>query len=241
LLNGIDLESLVSRYGPQPASRVVHVLRQACASLAEAHAAGMVHRDIKPANLHLCRLGLEYDFVKVLDFGLVKQDHRTASQQTLLTAPDVTTGTPAYLPPEMASGEPVDARADLYALGCVGYFLLSGRLVFEAENPLQMMIKHLQARPVPPSERAGIAVPAELERVILCCLEKDRELRPASASELAARLAACQVTAWTQDDARIWWDQHLTVLSGESEQATQPHETVFSPVVPASWESEVRQ
>lgn len=234
LLNGIDLESLVGRFGPQPAARVVHVLCQACESLAEAHAAGLVHRDIKPANLHLCRLGLEYDFVKVLDFGLVKQDHRSASQQTLLTAPDITTGTPAYLPPEMASGEPVDGRTDLYALGCVGYFLLTGRLVFEGDNALQIMIKHLQARPVPPSERAGIAVPPSLERVILACLEKDRNLRPASAVELSDQLAASALgTRWTQEDARRWWNEHLT--GDHAEERPRPKdETVFSQVLPVA-------
>ncbi len=240
LLNGIDLESLVGRFGPLPAARVVHVLRQACESLAEAHAAGMVHRDIKPANLHLCRLGLEFDFVKVLDFGLVKQDHRTVSQQTLLTAPDVTTGTPAYLPPEMASGEPVDARADLYALGCVGYFLLTGRLVFEGENALQMMIKHLQARPVPPSERVGIAVPPSLERVILSCLEKDRDHRPASAADLSDQLEASDVgPRWTQMDARRWWSEHLAD-GGTEVKAPPKDDTVLSPVLPVGWASEGR-
>jgi serine/threonine protein kinase len=238
LLNGIDLESLVERFGAQPAARVVHVLRQACESLAEAHAAGLVHRDIKPANLHLCRLGLEYDFVKVLDFGLVKHDQRAASQQSLLTAPDATTGTPAYLPPEMASGEPVDPRADLYALGCVGYFLLTGRLVFEGENALQTIIKHLQAKPVPPSERAGIAVPPCLERVILSCLEKDRELRPGSAVQLSAQLAACEVgPPWTQENARRWWSEHLAEASAE-ENRTPSDEEALRPVLPVAWASE---
>jgi eukaryotic-like serine/threonine-protein kinase len=236
LLNGIDLESLVSRFGPQPAARVIHLLRQACESLAEAHAAGLVHRDIKPANLHLCRLGLQYDFVQVLAFGLVKHDQRTASKQTLLTAPDVTTGTPAYLPPEMASGEAVDARADVYALGCVAYFLLTGRLVFEGENALQIMIKHLQTRPVPPSERAGIAVPPSLERVILWCLEKDRDARPASASDLSDQLAACDVPPWTQDDARRWWSDHPAEAKA-GERQPPGEESTFSPVIPA-WSSE---
>ena len=236
LLNGIDLESLVSRYGPMPAPRVVHVLRQACESLAEAHAAGMVHRDIKPANLHVCRLGLEYDFVKVLDFGLVKQDHGTGSQQPLLTAPDMATGTPAYLPPEMASGEPVDARADLYALGCVGYFLLTGRLVFEGDNALQIMIKHLQTRPVPPSERIATPVPTGLERVILSCLEKEPDRRPASATELSARLAACDMARWTQEDARRWWEENFPEPSVTERHG--PSHTALSPVVPAAWAAE---
>ena len=127
------------------------ILRQACRSLAEAHAGGLVHRDIKPANLHLGRLGLEYDFVKVLDFGLVKRDARWLGSDVRLTAPESMSGTPAYMAPEMAAGEPVDGRADLYALGCVGYFLLTGSLVFEGENALQLVVKHIQAEPVPPS------------------------------------------------------------------------------------------
>jgi serine/threonine-protein kinase len=158
LLEGSDLESLVTRYGPQPPARVASILRQACRSLAEAHDRGLVHRDIKPANLHLGRLGLEYDFVKVLDFGLVKRDSRVR-EDVRLTAPESLSGTPAYMAPEMVAGDPVDARADLYALGCVGYFLLTGAMVFEGDNPLQLVLKHLQTEPVPPSRRLGGPVP----------------------------------------------------------------------------------
>ncbi len=214
LLDGIDLESLVRRFGPQPPARVVHFLRQACHSLAEAHSAGLVHRDIKPANLYVCRLGLEYDFVKVLDFGLVKRDSRSASAQTLMTGPDAATGTPAYMPPEMASGEPIDGRVDLYSLGCVGYFLLTGCLVFEAESALQMILKHIQAEPAPPSVRAGHPLPAELERLILRCLAKRPADRPASALELAEGLAALDVGApWRQEAARRWWEANFTAAA----------------------------
>jgi serine/threonine protein kinase len=210
LLDGIDLETLVRRFGPQPPSRVVHLLLQACESLAEAHASGLVHRDIKPANLHLCRLGLEYDFVKVLDFGLAKRDPMSSTAQTLLTAPEATTGTPAYMPPELASGEAVDGRGDLYSLGCVGYFLLTGTLVFEGENALRMILQHLQSEPVAPSVRSGLPIPTELDRLILHCLAKDPGRRPASAGDLAAALARIDVRApWTQDDARVWWERHL--------------------------------
>ena len=125
---------------------------------------GLVHRDIKPANLHIGRIGLEYDFVKVLDFGLVKQDGRWLREDVRLTAPESMSGTPAYMAPEMAAGEAVDGRADLYALGCVGYFLLTGSLVFEAENALQLVLKHIQAEPVAPSVRLGAPVPDALER-----------------------------------------------------------------------------
>jgi serine/threonine-protein kinase len=210
LLDGLDLETLVRRFGPQPPARVVHLLTQACASLAEAHASGLVHRDIKPANLHLCRLGLDYDFVKVLDFGLAKRDQRGAAGQTLLTAPQATTGTPAYMPPEMASGEEIDARVDLYSLGCVGYFLLTGKLVFEADNALRMILQHLQSEPVPPSARSGLAIPPALDDLILRCLAKDPARRPASAEELANRLARIDTgDPWTDHQARAWWEKNL--------------------------------
>jgi tRNA A-37 threonylcarbamoyl transferase component Bud32 len=209
LLDGIDLESLVRRFGPQPARRVIHFLRQACHSLAEAHAIGLVHRDIKPANLHLCRLGLEYDFVKVLDFGLVKHDTRSASAQTLLSGPGMTSGTPAYMAPELVSGEPIDGRLDLYSLGCAGYFLLTGELVFEADSALRMIGQHLQAAPIPPSIRSGRAVPEELDRIILACLAKEPAGRPASATELSNRLAAVDLVPWSPQEAQSWWETNL--------------------------------
>jgi len=231
LLDGLDLETLVRRFGPQPPARVVHLLRQACHSLAEAHARGLVHRDIKPANLHLCRLGLEYDFVKVLDFGLVKRDAGSASAQTLMTAPDATTGTPAYMPPEMASGESLDRRVDLYALGCVGYWLLTGKLVFEADTALRMILQHVQAAPVPPSLRTERPIPPELDRLILSCLAKDPAERPAGAAELAALLAAVDTgSRWTEEDARRWWEENLSNMPPGGPPPTDPTVTV-SPMV----------
>ena len=210
LLDGLDLETLVRRFGPQPPARVVHLLRQACHSLAEAHACGLVHRDIKPANLHLCRLGLEYDFVKVLDFGLVKRD-AGSSAETLMTAPDATTGTPAYMPPEMASGESIDRRVDVYALGCVGYWLLTGKLVFEADTAFRMILQHMQAAPVPPSLRTERPIPPELDRLILSCLAKNPSERPAGGAELAGLLAAVDTGGrWTDEDARRWWEENLS-------------------------------
>jgi serine/threonine-protein kinase len=170
----------------------------------------MVHRDIKPANLHLGRVGLEYDFVKVLDFGLVKSESRWLRDDVRLTAPESMSGTPAYMAPEMASGEPVDGRADLYALGCVGYYMLTGALVFEGENALQMILKHLQNDPVPPSSRLGAAVPAELERVILWCLGKSPRDRPADAGELGEAFGGAGADGWTQHHARIWWETKFT-------------------------------
>ena len=213
LLEGIDLETLVRRFGPQPPARVVRFLCQACHSLAEAHASGLVHRDIKPANLYLSRLGLEYDFVKVLDFGLAKREQRTDSAQTLLTAPQATTGTPAYMPPEMASGGAVDGRVDIYALGCVGYFLLTGKLVFEGETALQMILQHIQKEPVKPSVRSGLRIPDRLDDVILRCLAKDPSDRPSGAGELARELSAIELLeTWSDEDAQIWWAENLAAV-----------------------------
>lgn len=209
LLDGLDLEGLVRHFGPQPPGRVVHILCQACHSLAEAHERGLVHRDIKPANIQLCRLGLEYDFVKVMDFGLVKQATASAGTQTLQTAPDAVTGTPAYMAPEMASGDPLDGRVDLYSLGCVGYYLLTGSVVFPADTALQMILMHIRADPVPPSVRLGATIPERLERTILACLAKDPAERPASAPALAQALSACGCAGWSQADARVWWESNL--------------------------------
>jgi serine/threonine-protein kinase len=189
LLQGTDLQMLVRQHGPQPAARVISILQQACESLEEAHANGLVHRDIKPANIHLGKLGLKQDFVKVLDFGLVKAvNGEKSTGHSLETAAGLTPGTPAYMAPEMAMGETVDGRADIYALGCVGYWLLTGKLVFEAETALQMVAKHLRAEPMPPSKRVrGLEIPAGLESVILQCLAKRPEDRP-TATRLAELL-----------------------------------------------------
>ncbi len=176
LLAGRDLESLVREFGPVPADRAVFLLRQVCHSLADAHARGLVHRDIKPANIYVCRMGLEYDFVKVLDFGLVKVRHRSGDTQTLATIEHGTTGTPAYMAPEIILGEnDVDRRADVYALGCVAYYLLTGQLVFEADTPMKMFMQHVQATPLPPSQRTELPIPPALDDLVMSCLEKDPE------------------------------------------------------------------
>jgi eukaryotic-like serine/threonine-protein kinase len=204
LLNGMDLERLVREHGPQPASRVVHILRQVCESLEEAHSRGLVHRDIKPANIHLGRLGLRHDFVKVLDFGLVKTAGANG-EHSLATGTDTTPGTPAYMAPEMVLAEQVDGRADLYALGCVAYYLLAGEVVFPAATALQSVARHVSDPPVPPSQRSGIDVPPELERLILALLAKRPQDRPGSATELAAALRALDVPPWTEAHAIVWW------------------------------------
>jgi serine/threonine-protein kinase len=208
LLEGMDLESLVRQKGPLPAGRVIHVLRQVCESLAEAHVRGLVHRDIKPANIHIGRLGLTYDFVKVLDFGLVKSVGAERAEPALATATGMLTGTPAYMAPEVAMGESYDGRADLYALGCVAYYLLTGCLVFEASNGLGMITRHLRDTPVPPSERSDLPIPSELERLVLACLAKVPEQRPPDAQQLARALTAVPVGAWDGDQAAQWWHSH---------------------------------
>jgi len=215
LLDGLDLESLVQRFGPVPAERAVSLLSQASRALADAHHHGLIHRDIKPANIYACRMGLEYDFVKVLDYGLVKPSPRAADADAQLTAEAVITGTPAYMSPEAALGQPVDARADIYALGCVGYWLLTGRLVFEATTPIEMIVQHSKSAPLPPSQRSELAIPPELDEVILWCLHKDRDQRPPDARVLCDRLDAI-VTGelWTEARARAWWIRHLPTHAG---------------------------
>jgi serine/threonine-protein kinase len=210
LLDGMDLESLVEQHGPQPPGRVIYILRQVCRSLAEAHENGLVHRDIKPRNLYLCHLGIEHDFVKVLDFGLVKT---LSSEGETLTAVSggVVAGTPAYMAPEMVNGQEIDARADLYAAGCVAYWLLTATTVFStATGMLPAMLAHVQETPEPPSRRRP--VPADLEDVVLLCLEKDRAARPQSALELLRLLDDCESAGqWDQVRAAEWWNRHFTL------------------------------
>jgi eukaryotic-like serine/threonine-protein kinase len=208
LLDGMDLQTLVDQHGPVPAGRVIHILRQVCESLEEAHTVGLVHRDIKPANIHVGRLGLRHDFVKVLDFGLVKSVTGPNSEDTLGTATGMTPGTPAYMAPEMTMGEAVDGRADLYALGCVAYYLLTGEIVFEGANPLQMIARHLREAPIPPSRRTDLSVPPALERLVLACLAKAPEDRPRSAGELGRELAAIDTDPWGEEQAIRWWSAH---------------------------------
>ena len=206
-LNGMDLETLVRETGQLPTGRVIHILRQVCDSLEEAHALGLVHRDIKPANIHLGQVGLRHDFVKVLDFGLVKEVSKVSdAENSLATIPgQMAVGTPAYMAPEMALGEPVDGRADIYALGCVAYYLITGQLVFEAEKTFQMIAKHLQAVPIPPSQRTDRPVSPELESLILRCLAKESKDRPQSAAQLAQALDWIPTDAWGEEEAKQWW------------------------------------
>ncbi len=216
LLDGLDLETLVKRHGPVPPERVVHFLTQACESLAEAHARQLIHRDVKPANLIACRYGMDVDFIKVLDFGLVRADRATEPGDTKLTAEGLAAGTPAYISPELARGDThYDHRVDLYGLGCVAHWLLTGRTVFEAANPMAMLLRHVQDRPAPPSSLRD-DVPAELDRLVLDCLAKDPDDRPRDASALRSRLESIAVDEdWTVQRARTWWAEHHVELAGE--------------------------
>ena len=210
LLDGVDLQTLVERFGPLPPERCAYLLSQACHSLHEAHVRGLIHRDIKPSNIFICRMGLAVDYVKVLDFGLVKAREDRGRGEPLLTAPDATAGTPAYMAPEIIRGDgQVDHRVDIYALGCVAYWLLTGRLVFEAPNALQLMFQHAQNPPLPPSKRVELEIPPGLDAVVLACLAKRPEDRPASAAELAHQLTdAVNGHAWTEEQALTWWELH---------------------------------
>ena len=207
LLEGLDLETLVARFGPVPAGRCIHLLRQVCLSLDEAHASGMVHRDIKPANIYACRLGRQVDFVKVLDFGLVKLDVR--SGESCLTAVGTISGTPDYMAPEQVRGETVNDLTDIYALGCVGYWLLTGCTVFPVHSMMEKMMAHMALRPVPPSQHVA-GIPSDLEAVIMACLEKAPADRPQGALHLDTLLADCaSAREWGDSEARGWWREHL--------------------------------
>lgn len=215
LLDGRDLKSLVQEHGPLPAERVVHFLRAACDSLADAHHRGLIHRDVKPANLFTCRRGRDFDFLKVLDFGLVKAVRDPGDTITQLTGSGVTSGTPGFMAPEMVTGESaVDGRADIYALGCVGYWLLTGQLVFEGASPMSILIKHVKEAPPSISSRTEIEVPGRLEEIVLACLAKNPDDRPGSAEELGEMLAelASTLPAWTRGDAEKWWRTNLPQL-----------------------------
>ena len=202
-LDGIDLQVLVDRYGPQPEGRVISILRQVCGSLYEAHSQGLVHRDVKPANIMLNRRGAEPDVIKVLDFGLVRalDDKKKAGDMS---------GTPLYMSPEaIQTPDLVDARSDLYAVGAVGYFLLTGQPVFNANSLAELCQQHLSVLPETPSQRLGRSLSPELEHAILACLEKSCAKRPQTARDLSAMLERIgNVHPWTLDEAEAWWSRH---------------------------------
>jgi serine/threonine protein kinase len=208
LLDGLDTDRLVREFGPVPPARVIHILHQVCHSLSEAEASGLVHRDIKPANIFLCRYGEDYDFVKVLDFGIVKALSDGAKPSANATREDVIPGSPGFIAPEQAMGEPnIDGRADIYATGCVAYWLLTGRMLFDAATPIGLLMAHAHEQPTAPSTRTTQPIPAELDTLILRCLGKDPGARP-RARELARELAQVPCAGeWTAERAAEWWKQ----------------------------------
>jgi eukaryotic-like serine/threonine-protein kinase len=214
LLSGYDLQTLVKEFGKQPPERVAYLLIQATNSLHEAHEHQFVHRDLKPANIFTCRYGGEVDFVKVLDFGLV-MDRRPTEEE--LQKPGLI-GTPAVMAPEMVRfNAPVDQRADIYALGCVAYWLLTNERVFEAENRADMLVMHAHQRPVPPSKRAGIVIPPRLEAIILQCLDKNPNKRPQTARQLGDMLRELGIDQeWTRARRQDWWEAHGGKRGGDA-------------------------
>jgi serine/threonine-protein kinase len=206
LLDGLDADRLVKKHGPLPPERVIYLLRQVCHSLSEAQSRGLVHRDIKPANIFVCRYGEEFDFVKVLDFGIVRASHETAETVTLDTGALTVRGTPAFMAPEQAMGGEIDGRTDIYAVGCLAYWLLTGQQVFTADSTMGHLMQHLHTQPEPPSKRARQQIPKALDQLVLSCLAKAPGERPQTAKELARLLAALPgANAWTPERAREWW------------------------------------
>jgi serine/threonine-protein kinase len=218
LLEGFDLETLVRQFGPLPAERAIHLLHQACLSLAEAHERGFTHRDIKPANIYVCHYGIQYDFVKILDFGLVKATGGIDAADGTVTAVGTIAGTPGYMSPEMALGREVDFRADIYSLACVGYWLVTGRPVFEGDSAVEVLMDHARTPPPRLSERTTVALPEGLEEVLLACLAKAPADRPQSAEYVAAALERVAVAdAWTPALARRWWQENRGIVTSREE------------------------
>jgi hypothetical protein len=222
-LGGIDLEHLVRSFGPQPSGRVIHILIQVCGALHEAHTAKLIHRDIKPANIILCERGTVLDVAKVVDFGLVKEITRDASAPT-----QVVLGTPAYVAPEAVTDpDRITHAVDLYALGAVGYFLITGKKLFEGKTPLEVCVQHVTRPPTPPSELPGIVLAPGLEAILMTCLAKRPADRHPSAAALADALEALPPAGdWTKADAALWWEQFRRTQSDGTAVSAAPTLTV---------------
>ena len=222
-LSGVTLEELVRFSGAMAANRALRVLHQVCGSLSEAHGQGMIHRDIKPTNIMLCEHGGLHDVVKVLDFGLVKDVQQVAPE---LTQENALVGTPFYLAPELITdASAFSPSSDLYALGGVGYYLLTGHNVFEGASAVEICAMHLHHPPVPPSQRSGREIPSDLETILMSCLAKDPLDRPPNAYEMAEMLARCAgFNHWSQRRARQWWAENRSALPLDK------HENTHSPL-----------
>jgi serine/threonine-protein kinase len=207
-LPGLSLEELVKRYGPMPPARVVHLLRQVCRALCEAHGQGLIHRDIKPSNILACDRGGVHDVAKLLDFGLVRTLGPSDGSEKL-TLDGHFIGTPMYMSPELANGSDIfDARTDIYGLGAVAYYVLTGQPPFVRNKPLKILLAHIYD-PVVPLREHRADIPADLEQVCLICLEKDPDRRYPDAGSLEAALAACDcANEWTEHRAAVWWREH---------------------------------
>jgi eukaryotic-like serine/threonine-protein kinase len=226
-LPGLNLQDLVDRYGPMPAERVVHLLSQVCSALREAHRAGLIHRDIKPGNIFACERGGLFDFAKLLDFGLVKSIRPEADLN--LTGDGAVVGSPLYSAPEAMLDDVVDPRVDIYSLGATGYFLLTGRPVFTGSKPLKVIMAHQNDPVAPPSQHAA-GVPADLESLILKCLEKSRDRRYASIQQLEQALSDCGCAGkWTSEQAFEWWIANEDVNLSVSDTAVNTS-TMTTPV-----------
>jgi serine/threonine protein kinase len=223
LLEGASLEQIVEIDGPQPHERVTYLLDQVAASLAEAHDAGLIHRDIKPANILVVDRGGISDLVKVVDFGLVKDVRGEVASDATITRTDSITGTPHYMAPEtITAPDAVDARTDIYALGAVGYWLLTGTQVFRGNTVMEVLAHHLHSDPEPPSVRINMPVERDLEKILLACLAKRPEDRPQSAQVLRSQLRACYAASrWTNQRAAEWWGTHAERL--RATRAGSPH------------------
>jgi serine/threonine protein kinase len=229
-LAGISLDRLVTRFGPLSEGRTIHILRQICGSLAEAHAMGLIHRDIKPGNIILTRRGNLHDLVKVLDFGLVEAVHspsRTDNTSNL----SVPMGTPRYMAPEaILNPGKVEARSDLYSLGALGYFLVTGQSLFTADSIEEILRHQVHSEPVAPSLRIGRRVAPDLESLLMQCLQKDAAKRPPSAAALEAQLAACADSArWANEDAARWWQENMAALEAQEIAVEQEKTLVIAP------------
>lgn len=236
LLRGITIGTCIETDGAQCEARVVAVMRQACASLAEAHKAGLIHRDLKPSNIMLCERGGLLDFVKVLDFGLVRP--QAQSEDVALTSVNALTGTPLYMSPEAVERpETMDVRSDVYQLGAILYYMLTGTHVFGGDTPVEVLARHISEAPESPSKRLGRPLSADLEALVLRTLAKKPDDRPADAGAMLVELEACAIEGrWTQADARTWWagfiDAHPDGVEGEG---------ATTSTFPSAWEVDIHR